>query len=139
MQTTATRPSRARQPAAAQVSPIAAKLIQQIQSEARAALLAELSAKDTIIVLHGFDAETKRVRVSADTLRIRDDKGNACEMYRTRTEPESWRNNIYMQGHWHPARWYGSQTLVDASGNEWRRDLAPHVCDDFGNLVQVAA
>lgn len=139
MQTTATRPSRARKQAAAPFSPTAAKLIQQIQAEARDSLLAELSAKDAITVLHGFDAKTKRVCTRNDHLTVRDDKGNRCDIYRHRTEPESWRDKAYMAGHWNPAWWYGSTTLVDTNGHEWSREFEPHVCDDFGNLVQVAA
>lgn len=139
MQTTATRPSRARQQAAAPFSPTAAKLIQQIQAEARDSLLAELSAKDAIVVLHGFDAKTKRVCARNDALNVSDDKGNTCEMYRYRMEPESWRDNPYLAGYWNPAWWYGSTTLVGTDGHSWSRKLGPHVCDDFGNLVQVAA
>lgn len=124
--------------AAVSFSPAAAKLIGQIQAEARAQLLADLSAKDALTVLHGFDAETTRVRVYAEDMSISDGKGNRINLYRRLHEPESWRNSPHMAGYWHPARWYGDQTLVDANGTEWKRDLGTMVCNDFGDLVQVA-
>lgn len=126
-------------PAAAPFSQAASKLIKQIQSEACAKLLKDLSAKDTIIVLHSFDAQTKRVRANGTLISIRDSRGNELEMYRHHQEPDGWRGKDYMAGYWHPARWYGHQTLLDARGNAWRHELKVHVCDDFGNLVEVAA
>lgn len=139
MTATTQRPPRARKPATAPFSPAAAKLIQQIQAEAREQLLVELSAKDSIIVLHGFEPETKRVRVTGDEISLSDDKGNNIDMYREREEPEAWRTCAWMQGRWHPSYWYGNQTRVDANGVHWTSYFATHVCDDFGNLVQVAA
>ena len=139
MQQTTTRPSRARKQPAAPFSTAAAKLIEQIQAEARAALLAELSAKDAITVLHGFDADTKRISFRDDHLSIRDDLGNRVSLYRRREEPEGWRNSHEMQGYWHPAKWYGGKTLVDGNGTHWRTELQPMVQDDFGNLVVVPA
>lgn len=137
MQTTLQRPSRARKPAAAPFGPAVARLIQQVQAEAREQLLADLSAGDTITVLHGFDAATKRVRADGNSINISDTKGNAVRLHRHHDEPENWRGKDYMAGYWHPARWYGRQTLVDASGIEWERDFKPLVCDDFGNLVEL--
>ncbi len=60
-------------------------------------------------------------------------------MYRHYTEPEGWIGREHMAGYWHPARWYGNQTLVDANGQAWQRSLGVMVCNDFGQLVQVAA
>ena len=77
MQTVTNRQSRARKQTTAPFSTAAARLIEQIQAEARAQLLAELSAKDTITVLHGFDAETKTVYAGNTRIEIRDAKGNA--------------------------------------------------------------
>lgn len=139
MQTTTTRPSRARKQPAAPFSTAAAKLIEQIQAEARATLLAELSAKDAITVLHGFDAETKYVRATADKIHISDAKGNSLSMYRHHIEPEDWRGKSYMAGYWHPARWYGNQAMTDANGVHWERSFNPMVCNDFGDLVELAA
>lgn len=139
MQTTTKRPSRARKQAAAPFSNAAARLIEQIQAEARAQLLAELSAKDTITVLHGFDAETKRIFCTGLSIEISDAKGNTLDCYRRITEPVEWRGHAYMAGYWHPARWYGNQVLTDANGTQWRRELEPLVCNDFGDLVGVAA
>ncbi len=138
-QTTVTRPSRARKPATAPFSATAARLIEQIQAEAREQLLTDLSAKDAIIVLHGFDAKTKSVRMDGDHINVRDGSGNSVHLHRNYKEPESWRAHDYMQGHWHPSRWYGDQTLVDANGTKWQHSFDPLVCDDFGNLVQVPA
>lgn len=121
------------------VSRTAAKLIEQIQAEARATLLADLSANDTITVLHGFDAETKIVRAGNTRIDINDAKGNTASVRRHHTEPDTWSSAPHMAGYWHPARWYGDQTLVDINGVKWERSLAPMVCNDFGNLVEVAA
>ena len=139
MQTTTTRPPRASKQPAVPFSTAAAKLIEQIQAEARAALLAELSAKDAITVLHGFDAETKRIKFVNDSIEVSDFKGNEIDLYRRRQEPENWRVSSHMQGYWHPAKWYGNKTLVDGNGTQWRTELQPMVQDDFGNLVQVPA
>lgn len=125
-------------PPTAPFSQAAAKLIAQVQSEAREQLLNELSAKNTITVLHGFDADTKRVRADGEKINIADRIGNEVTMYRCHQEPKEWIGKAHMAGYWHPARWYGRQTLVDAFGNQWRREFKPHVCDDFGNLVEVA-
>lgn len=139
MQTSSQRSTRTRKPTAALFSTTAARLIEQIQAEAREQLLADLSAKDRIAVLHGFDAETKRVRISGVNIEIYDGKGNSVDLYRHHTEPEGWIGHTYMEGYWHPARWYGSQTLTDGNGRKWRHDLEPLVCDDFGDLVEVPA
>ena len=139
MQTTTTRPPRARNQAAAPFSTAAAKLIEQIQAEARAQLLAELSAKDAITVLHGFDAETKYVYCGHTRIDISDAKGNTLALYRCHIEPESWREASSMAGHWHPARWYGNQTMTDANGVQWNRIFEPLVCNDFGDLVELPA
>ena len=139
MQTTTQRPSRARKPAAAPFSPATARLIQQVQAEAREQLLADLSAGDTITVLHGFDPSTKRVRVDGTRLNISDDKGNYANFYRHHVEPESWRGHTHMVGYWHPSYWYGRHSMMDASGSAWGREFDPLVCDDFGNLVAVPA
>lgn len=138
MQTTITRLARARKPGAAAASPAALRLNEKIQAEARERLLADLSSKDDIVVLHGFDA-TRKIRVINDRLEVSDCRGNSVYMYRHRTEPDSWRSSECMRGHWHPARWYGYMTLMDARGAAWRKALGVYVCNDFGNLVEVAA
>lgn len=122
----------------ATISKAAAKLIAKVQAEAREQLLNELSAKDTITVLHGFDTETKRVNGDGNSIHISDRKGNSLHMNRKHQEPESWAKTSHMNGYWNPARWYGDLTLKDAHGNKWTRSLNIHVCDDFGNLVEVA-
>lgn len=131
-------PSQAK-PSAAPFSRTAAKLIEQIQAEARAALLEELSAKDAITVLQPLDADTKRMRFDADAVYIRDDRGANVRLFRRREEPECWRDSPHMAGKWHPSHWWGCMVLVDAAGTQWERDLGDMVCDDFGNLVEVPA
>lgn len=139
MQTATTqRAVKARTKAAAPFSATAAKLIQQVQAEAREQLLAELSAKDTVVVLQGYDAATKHVRCNGYMLRIDDGKGNTLTMYRRHTYPESWSDAPHMREYWHPARWNGTETFVDVQGRKWDRDTGYMVCDDFGQLVQVA-
>lgn len=138
MHTSIQRSTRTRKPAAAALSATAAKLIEQIQAEARDKLLTELSAENAIVVLHGFDADTKVVDTNTSRIEIYDRKGNSISLYRCYQEPESWRKNENMVGYWSPARWYGNQTMVDGTGAKWMRDLGVHICDDFGNLVQVA-
>lgn len=119
-------------------SPVAARLIAQIQAEARDALLAELSAKDSIVVLHPVDAESKRVRFDLEgDITIRDQRGTVIHLSRRREEPESWRDSPHMAGKWHPSHWYGHQTLVDASGRNWLNGFETMVMDDFGNLVEL--
>lgn len=133
------RTSKPSQPAEAPFSRTAARLIQQVQAEAQAALLEQLSAGHGVTVLQPLDAETTRVSISGDAIEIHDAQGGTVEIYRRRFEPESWRGLSYMAGKWHPARWSGQQTLVDGKGRRWSRDLGDMVCDDFGNLVEVAA
>jgi len=133
------RTSRARKQTAAPFSATAARLIEQIQAEARAQLLADLSAKDAITVLHGFDAETKGIRCNGMRININDAKGNSLVLTRHHTEPEQWRGHAHMAGYWHPSRWYGSHTLTDANGTQWRREFGPLVCNDFGDLVEISA
>lgn len=139
MKTTTQRTTRTRKPGVTPFSPTAARLIEQIQAEAREQLLTDLSTKDAIVVLHGFDATTKRVHADDCRITTSDSKGNQITLWRTHIEPEGWRGHDHMAGHWHPARWYGNQLLVDASGNRWNRELGIYIQDDFGNLVQVAA
>jgi hypothetical protein len=139
VQTTTTRPSWARKQPAAPFSNAAAKLIEQIQAEARAQLLVDLSAKDAITVLHGFDAETRRMHCGHTRIDISDGKGNVLDLYRHHKEPNAWCGNEYMVSYWQPSRWYGFMTLVDANGAQWQRTLTPMVCNDFGDLVEVAA
>lgn len=117
----------------------AARLIEQIQADARSQVLVDLSANDSITVLHGFDADTKRVRVDGVRIEITDSKGNETIFYRHHIEPDVWRGKDYMAGHWQPYRWYGHRTLTEVNGTEWRTELAPMVCSDFGDLVEVAA
>lgn len=119
-------------------SPAAARLIEQIQAEARATLLEELSAKDGVTVLQPLEPETKRIDVEGDDIRIRDGRGGYVRLYRRRFEPESWRDSPAMAGLWHPSHWDGSQILVDGAGIQWERGFGFMVCDDFGNLVEVA-
>lgn len=134
MQTATTqRAVKARKKAAAPFSAAAAKLIEQVQAEAREQLLCELSAKDAVIILQGFDTASRTVRCDGASLRMRDDKGNSLRLYRYHTPPSSWKDSD-----WHPAHWSGYQGLVDASGRTWERYIYAHVCDDFGNLVEVA-
>ncbi len=140
MQTSTYRPPRVKKQPPAPFSASAAKLIEQIQTEAREALLIELSAKDAITVLHGFDAVTKKIeRGSEGSIRVSDDSGNYVRIYRHYAEPEAWKEAAHMAGYWHPSRWYGHQTLIDSNGRKWQHDLGVMVCDDFGNLVRVEA
>jgi hypothetical protein len=139
---TTTRPTRAHKPAASTANPFsasAAKLIKQIQAEAREALLAELSAKDAITVLHGFDDVTKQATVTSEHLDVIDVIGNSVHLKRRHVIPDSWRDQPHMLEYWRPDFWRGELTFVDARGRKWVRELAPMVCDDFGNLVEVAA
>jgi len=139
MQTATTqRAVKARTKAPAPFSATAAKLITQIQAEAREQLLAELSAKDAIVVLHGFDAETKRSWFDGNRLHVRDERGNHINMWRRHVMPEHWRNDPWLYKSFSPAHWQGSKMFVDASGKHWETFIGNHVCDDFGNLVQVA-
>jgi hypothetical protein len=139
MQTATTqRAIKARTKAPAPFSTTAAKLIATIQADAREQLLIDLSDKDKVVVMQGYDAATKFVRCNGETLYAQDDKGNRLTMYRRHTYPESWNDAPHMRLHWHPARWNGTETFVDVQGRKWDRDTGYMVCDDFGQLVQVA-
>jgi hypothetical protein len=138
LQTTTQSPPRARKQATAPFSTAAAKLIEQIQTEARAQLLADLSAKDAVTVLHGFDAASRLLEFYAESVWITDKHGNQLRMHRNRMLPESWADSPSMRANWNPSHWIGYQTLIDTNGNAWERSIPAHVCDDFGNLVQVA-
>ena len=128
------------QPSAAPFSRTAAKLIEQIQADARATLLEELSAKDAIVVLHPVDHESKLVRFHLDGhLTIRDQRGTVIYLSQRREEPECWRNSSCMAGKWHPSHWHGHQILIDAAGREWMNSFEDFVIDDFGTLVEVPA
>lgn len=137
MQTPTKRPARASKLATAPFSATAAKLIEQLQAEAYARLLVDLSAKDAVVVLHPIDTASKCIYFYSDSLTIEDEKGNSVWMQRRRILPESWANSPSLRARWHPAYWTGVHVLVDINGHEWQRNLKEHVCDDFGNLVQV--
>lgn len=132
------RAIRGRPKTPAPFSTTAANLIKQIQAEARDQLLAELSAKDAVVVLQGFDAASKYVRCTGEALYIHDDKDNSLVMYRRHTFPDSWADSQRMRELWHPARWNGTECFVDTQGRKWERETGYMVCDDFGNLVEVA-
>lgn len=133
MPTTTQRPSRARKPAAAPVhSPAAARLIELIQAEAREKLLAELSAKDDVVIL--LDHTSPQIefddRHGAYYLHALG-KHYAIALYRGRPDAASE----------HPQAdgvWWGTEARIDVNGREWSRRIGGLVCDDFGNLVEVA-
>lgn len=112
-------------------SPVAARLIEQIQAEARAALLEELSAKDAIVVLHPIDAATRRVSHTGQRIEVSDERGAEYYSFR-RHIPEDNSNT-------HPAHWLACIRLVDGQGRKWYSHPGPLVCDDFGTLVEVSA
>lgn len=120
------------QPATAPFSRTAAKLIEQIQADARAALLEELSAKDGITVLHTLDAATRRLVHEGRRYSVNDSRGAEFSAHRDHV-----RNDTFWAS-WHPAHWLVSVTLVDGTGADWYRLLGTFVCDDFGNLVEVS-
>ena len=120
-------------------SAAAQALIETIQAEARSALLADIVTGNSITVLQGIDPGTRRLDARANSITLSDAAGNEIDVYRHAVEPDNWRSSPYMQGHWHPARWYGSKTLKDGQGHTWRCSIATMVQDDFGNLVEVAA
>lgn len=139
MQTATTqRAVKARKKAAAPFSAAAAKLIEQVQAEAREQLLTELSAKDAVIVLHGLDPATKTVRCYGATISLGDAKGNTIRLSRRYQIPDSWLDQPHMEGVFHPAHWSVTKVFVDSSGHEWSSFIDCLVCDDFGNLVEVA-
>ena len=129
-----TTPKRRQRAPALPVSPTVAKLLAQIHAEAEAQTLAALSAKDGFVVLQPVSAEGKKVRFSTYCymFTVRSANGAEVAMYRDHT-------NEHGSNDWHPARWWGSETLLDAQGREWRRSLPNYVMDDFGNLVEVPA
>lgn len=113
-------------------SQAAAQLIKQIQAEARAILLEELSAKDGITVLQPLDTATRRVCHKGNRIVITDRCGADFSAHRDHN-----RSGSTYTG-WHPAYWLASCTLLDGVGKRWTSFTGPLVCDDFGNLVEVA-
>ena len=75
----------------APVSKTVQRLLAQIHAEAEAATLAALSAKDGILVLHGLDRDTVRVRHNGDHINVSDRRGTEFDMHRHRQMPERWR------------------------------------------------
>ncbi len=131
--------ARRRTPPPATVSPAALKLIEQVQAEACAALLEELSAKDGITVLHPMERESGwwSITSGGSHLEYRDRAGSRVEYYRRFEEPDQWRNTPHMRGHWHPAYWNVYISRVDTCGTRWDSSPGRHVMDDFGALVCV--
>jgi hypothetical protein len=109
----------------------AARLIAQIQAEARAALLKELSAKDGVIVLHPLDVATRRVRHTGRTCEVTDGRGTEYYAFRQHLPDANSQR--------HPSHWIASVRLVDGAGRDWNHHIGTLVCDDFGNLVEVSA
>lgn len=128
-----TTPKR-RQRAQAQVSPTVAKLLAQIHAEAEAQILAALSAKDGFVVLQAMasDGDKPMFRTFGAGYIVESDNGAIVRVYRNHT-------NAHNSPYWHPAHFWGSETLIDAQGREWTRRFCDHVIDDFGNLVEVPA
>jgi hypothetical protein len=138
MPTTTRRPARAQKTGTtAKFNAWIDKLVQELQAEERAKLLADMSAKNTAIVLHGIDQGTKCVENSGLFLMVSDAKGNSAYSYRNLEEPESWRGQAHMYGRWNPAYWYGFWEFVDANGAQWNCSIGKMVFDDFGSLVRV--
>lgn len=135
---TGTRSRQVRTPKAAPAfSAAVAKLIEQLQAEAREATLQSLSAKDGITVLHDLDPESKRAEFYGDELTVSDRRGSNISLCQRRFIPESWAAAPCMAGYWHPSHWEGSTTLVDGAGRRWNGPSTRYVCDDFGNLVEL--
>lgn len=108
----------------APVSKTVQRLLAQIQSEAEAATLAALSAKDGIVTLQPMEIAA-RTWGDSDYINSEDRRGAGSTLWRDRDKSP-----------WH---WHGTERLIDGRGREWRRSLEAHVIDDFGNLVPVPA
>lgn len=130
------RPRASRTKATAPHSTTAQRLIEQLQAEARATLLQDLSSKNAITVLHGLDPRTKDMWFWWESITISDARGSSVDLYRCHHLPASWVGQS-LETVWHPAHWYGSIYLMDGNGAKWERQLKTMVCDDFGNLVAV--
>jgi hypothetical protein len=121
----------------APVSATVAKLVAQIHAEAEAATLEALSAKDGITVLQPLDCKNADLDVNGDHIVLRGADGGQLRYYRRHEEPEKWRHDAHMRGHWHPAYWNVYITRVDGNGQAWDAHPGRHVMDDFGGLVCV--
>ncbi|NQW81080.1 MAG: hypothetical protein HQ445_07885 [Polaromonas sp.] len=60
--------------------------------------------------------------------------GNEDTYIKRHSRPASWSATM-----WHPAHWRHSMYRLDAQGRPWSAYGEPHVIDDFGSLVPVAA
>lgn len=121
----------------APVSATVAKLIAQIRAEAEAATLEALSAKDGVTVLQPIDRRKAYFDISDDHIVLRGADGGQVRFYRRHEEPETWRQDASMRGHWHPAYWNVYVSRVDGNGQVWDAHPGRHVMDDFGGLVCV--
>lgn len=133
MSTTTRRAPRAHKASALPFSATAAKLIEQIQAEARAKLLEDLSAKDDVVLL----LEHANKAVEFDDYRSAyyihtPSNSYAISLYRGR--PDASDKHPHQDG-----VWWGSESRLDSHGVEWSRRMGRYICNDFGDLVEVAA
>lgn len=122
----------------APVSKTVQRLLAQIHAEAEAATLAALSAKGGIVTLQDADHASAYVYHYKDgDYDYKDKTGYRLELRRMLFEPECWRNQPHMKGHWRPGQWNVTETRIDGQGRCWKCELGPHITDDFGMLVPI--
>lgn len=126
-------PRRVSKPAAIPFSAAAAKLIEQLQDEARAQVLSDLSTQENVVLL----LEHTNVKVEFDDLNSAyylhaKSESYAITLYRGR--PDATAKYPQTDG-----VWWGNESRADIHGVIWQRKCRGLVCNDFGDLVQVAA
>ncbi len=119
---------------AALVSPEVAKLLHKLQGQ----IIKEASAREPApgeVVLNA----PGKISVSffslgnTEVMEISGEHGLRTNLYRDYQAPADTR--LAFQ----PGTWWGSENRIDAAGNNWSRALGRLVCNDFGDLVKVAA
>ena len=113
-------------------STAAAALLKQLQADTRSLLLADLSIKDNVVIL----LEHTNTKIEFDDLHgsyyLHANSSYAICLYRGRPDATSKYPN-------RDSVWWGHESRTDALGITWDRHIRGLVCNDFGDLVQVAA
>lgn len=118
---------------AAPVSPEVAKLMHKLQGQ----IIKEASARDPApgeVVLQAV-GKTSVDFFNVDgtvVIEIQDERGAKVALYREYQPSKGERSSIK------PGRWWGSEYRIDTAGKKWSHTLGQFVCNDYGDLVEVA-
>ena len=141
MQTPSVTPARAdactRAPSrltAAPVSPEVAKLLHKLQGQIieEASTYAPAPGEVVLAALGKVNVDFFSVG-STVAMEITGERGARAVLYRYYQPRADDRSGFK------PGTWWGNEFRCDATGEAWSHTLRPLVCNDFGDLVKVAA